>query len=199
MYSRIGRVACRDDTNCPQWSIQWTYTSQSTALNAFNNVVGDRCVYHIGVVHIQLTWCAIGSLLLIQRGTCQRLLSPTGYCLSAHGNPNYMQQPTHSYRVNNYGPQQCLQTLEVIWNAEIGTKPNNYFLGEAPKSAKIDPLPAHKLQGSGVNNLFVHNWSYVTNWVYIMLSRVKTQAGLFSRKNSAQTCQNMLFQMLSND
>ena len=40
----------------------------------------------------------------------------------------------------------------------------------------------HKLQGSGVHNLFVHNWSYVTNWVYVMLSRVKTQAGLFSRK-----------------
>ena len=39
----------------------------------------------------------------------------------------------------------------------------------------------HKLQGSGVDKLFVHNWSYVTNWVYVMLSRVKTRAGLFSR------------------
>jgi hypothetical protein len=39
----------------------------------------------------------------------------------------------------------------------------------------------HKLQGSGVDNLFVHNWSYVQNWVYVMLSRVKTHAGLFSR------------------
>jgi hypothetical protein len=40
----------------------------------------------------------------------------------------------------------------------------------------------HKLQGSGVDSLFVHNWSYVTNWVYVMLSRVKTRAGLFCRK-----------------
>jgi hypothetical protein len=40
----------------------------------------------------------------------------------------------------------------------------------------------HKLQGSGVDSLFVHNWSYVQNWVYIMLSRVKTRAGLFCRK-----------------
>ena len=39
----------------------------------------------------------------------------------------------------------------------------------------------HKLQGSGVENLFVHNWSYVTNWVYVMLSRVRTKDGLFSR------------------
>ena len=40
----------------------------------------------------------------------------------------------------------------------------------------------HKLQGSGVDSLFVHNWSYVTNWVYVMLSRVKTRQGLFCRK-----------------
>jgi len=40
----------------------------------------------------------------------------------------------------------------------------------------------HKLQGSSVDSLFVHNWSYVTNWVYVMLSRVRTRAGLFCRK-----------------
>jgi hypothetical protein len=40
----------------------------------------------------------------------------------------------------------------------------------------------HKLQGSGVDCLFVHNWSYVTNWVYVMLSRVKTRGGLYCRK-----------------
>lgn len=60
----------------------------------------------------------------------------------------------------------------------------------------------HKLQGSSVDNIFVHNWSYVTNWVYVvinwvyvvanwvyvvtnwvyvMLSRVKTRVGLFCR------------------
>jgi hypothetical protein len=41
----------------------------------------------------------------------------------------------------------------------------------------------HKLQGSGVDSLFVHNWwSYVQNWVHVMLSCVKTHAGLFCRK-----------------
>jgi len=40
----------------------------------------------------------------------------------------------------------------------------------------------HKLQGSSVDQLFVHNWSYVTNWVYVVLSRVRTRTGLFSRK-----------------
>ena len=40
----------------------------------------------------------------------------------------------------------------------------------------------HKLQGSGVDTLFVHSWSNVTNWVYVMLSRVKTHKGLFCRQ-----------------
>jgi PIF1-like helicase len=39
----------------------------------------------------------------------------------------------------------------------------------------------HKLQGSGVEQLFVHNWSYTTNWPYVMLSRVKTLSGLYAR------------------
>ena len=40
----------------------------------------------------------------------------------------------------------------------------------------------HKLQGSGVDNVFVHTWSYTTNWVYVMLSHGKTKKGLFMRK-----------------
>ena len=40
----------------------------------------------------------------------------------------------------------------------------------------------HKLQGTSVDSLFVHNWSYVTNWVYVMLSRVRTHKGLYCRK-----------------
>ena len=40
----------------------------------------------------------------------------------------------------------------------------------------------HKLQGRGVDNLFVHSWSYVKNWPYAMLSRVKTMAGFKCRE-----------------
>ena len=39
-----------------------------------------------------------------------------------------------------------------------------------------------KLQGSGVQNLCDHSWYYVTNWVYIILSRVKIKSGLFLRE-----------------
>jgi len=43
-------------------------------------------------------------------------------------------------------------------------------------------ITVHKLQGSGVDILLVHNWSFVQNWIYVMLSRVRTREGLFARK-----------------
>ena len=39
----------------------------------------------------------------------------------------------------------------------------------------------HKLQGSSVDNIFVHSWTTVPNWIYVVLSRVKTIEGLFLR------------------
>ena len=44
-----------------------------------------------------------------------------------------------------------------------------------------DATTGHKLQGSGVENLFVHKWSNVKNWNYVMLSRVKNLSGLYAR------------------
>ena len=40
----------------------------------------------------------------------------------------------------------------------------------------------HKLQGSGVDNLFVHGWTYKTNWPYVMLACVTTKDRLFLRR-----------------
>ena len=40
----------------------------------------------------------------------------------------------------------------------------------------------HKLQGSGVDCLFIHNWSHITNWVCVMLSHVKMLSGLHARQ-----------------
>jgi PIF1-like helicase len=39
----------------------------------------------------------------------------------------------------------------------------------------------HKLQGTGVDKLFVHTWRYDKNWPYVVLSRVKTFDGLYLR------------------
>ena len=45
-----------------------------------------------------------------------------------------------------------------------------------------DATTGHKLQGSSVYNLFIHCWSSVRNWDYVMLSRVRTRNGLFLRE-----------------
>jgi hypothetical protein len=40
----------------------------------------------------------------------------------------------------------------------------------------------HKLQGSGVDSLFVSEWKNEASWIYVILSRVKTRNGLFLRE-----------------
>ena len=40
----------------------------------------------------------------------------------------------------------------------------------------------HKLQGCGVPIIFVHGWSNVRNWAYVILSRVRTLSGLYLRE-----------------
>ena len=39
----------------------------------------------------------------------------------------------------------------------------------------------HKLQGSTVEKILVNDWFYGNNWAYVVLSRVRTMAGLFMR------------------
>ena len=40
----------------------------------------------------------------------------------------------------------------------------------------------HKLQGKTVKSLVIAEWSKVKNWAYVVISRVKTLAGLFLMK-----------------
>jgi hypothetical protein len=40
----------------------------------------------------------------------------------------------------------------------------------------------HKLQGCSVDNIFVNDWHYGANWVYVVLSRVRTMNGLYMRE-----------------
>ena len=39
----------------------------------------------------------------------------------------------------------------------------------------------HKLQGASINQLFVNNWNYTTNWPYVVLSRLRSSQGLYLR------------------
>ena len=37
----------------------------------------------------------------------------------------------------------------------------------------------HKLQGASINQLFVNNWNYTTNWPYIVLSQLHSSKVLY--------------------
>jgi hypothetical protein len=44
----------------------------------------------------------------------------------------------------------------------------------------------HKLQGQSVDRLYIVNWSYQQNWVYVALSRVRSIGGLYLRRKLAR-------------
>ena len=41
----------------------------------------------------------------------------------------------------------------------------------------------HKLQGPSINQLFVNNWNYTTNWPYVVLSQLRSSKGLYLHNN----------------
>ena len=122
-------------------------------------------------------------------------------CPSCKYGLDHFQMPKFAI-ANNYcfgGPPSCLLELTDVELAMITpVKTYGYCLRfqtkESPREDLLikgkQQLPllvnnattGHKLQGSGVDTLFVHNWSKVTNWSYVMLSRVKTRAGFFCHK-----------------
>ena len=46
----------------------------------------------------------------------------------------------------------------------------------------------HKLQGMSKDKLIVVSWSFVPNWIYVVLSRVRTLKGLFLLKPLPENC-----------
>ena len=47
---------------------------------------------------------------------------------------------------------------------------------------EIQATSSHKLQGptpSSINQLFVNNWNYTTNWPYIVLSQLGSSEGFY--------------------
>jgi hypothetical protein len=43
-------------------------------------------------------------------------------------------------------------------------------------------ITVHKLQGRSINNISASTWFYGGNWIYVLLSRLKTSSGLFTRQ-----------------
>ena len=51
-----------------------------------------------------------------------------------------------------------------------------------------DATTGHKLQGMSKDKLIAVPWSFIPNWIYVMLSRVRTLDGLFLLKPLPSNC-----------
>ena len=51
-----------------------------------------------------------------------------------------------------------------------------------------DAILGHKLQGMSKDKLIIASWSFTTNWVYVVLSRIHTLKGLFLLKPLPTDC-----------
>ena len=51
-----------------------------------------------------------------------------------------------------------------------------------------DATTRHKFQGMSKYKLIVESWSFISNWIYVVLSRVRTLEGLFLLKPLPTDC-----------
>ena len=94
-------------------------------------------------------------------------------------------QTTQTFKVQ---PKQRTFRVAIPVPLEFATLYNNQKKNEV-FTMRANQIPiivnnattGHKLQGTGVDNLFVHAWSYKRNWPYVILSRVRQRNGLFLR------------------
>ena len=77
---------------------------------------------------------------------------------------------------------QCRLPVPELLAATIGEREEVSMRAMQLPVVSTAATTGHKLQGSGVDNILVHDWCMVKNWTYVMLSRVKTLKGLFLRR-----------------
>ena len=84
-------------------------------------------------------------------------------------------EPRH-YSINSYLPRpNCMSTRKKDKD-KVEMK-----ITQLPITSNI-ATTGHKLQGSGVDELFVHTWYYDDNWPYVILFCVTLIEGLFLRE-----------------
>jgi len=82
-------------------------------------------------------------------------------------------------------PQEFTFSAEIPSNTDIYGERKDRLKMKATQLPVIgnDATTGHKLQGCSVEHLFVHEWTQrCKNWIYVVLSRVRSISGLFCRE-----------------
>ena len=79
-------------------------------------------------------------------------------------------------------PQEFTATIKFPLSESCDMKIGNAKVKQIPVNSNI-ATTGHKLQGMSKDVLVVNDWNYrCANWVYVVLSRVRTKAGLYLMK-----------------
>ena len=90
-------------------------------------------------------------------------------------------QSAQTFRLN---PVKSTATVDVSLDDSVNERTliKQVIITQIPINMN-DATTGHKLQGMSVNQLLVTSWSFMENWIYVVLSRVRTLKGLFLLKS----------------
>ena len=103
----------------------------------------------------------------LQLRHCDSTLSPPTFCLRSE---------SYAFTANWPVPENLQHSLGRRGNKS--TEPIKMY-GQQFPCVLNNATTGHKLQGKTVDNIFICNWNYTNNWVYVVLSRVKKHTGLY--------------------
>lgn len=98
---------------------------------------------------------------------------------------HWPEPPKNSTRTFRLTPQTFSATIKLPLTNDcdgLTIKVGNVRVSQIPVNSNI-ATTGHKLQGMSKDSLIVNSWAYgFSNWVYVVLSRVRTLSGLFLNK-----------------
>ena len=95
---------------------------------------------------------------------------------------HYPTPPGKKARTFKLAPQEFSAKIKFPLNEDITVTVGNATVTQVPVNSNI-ATTGHKLQGMSKDTLIVNSWNYrCANWVYVVLSRVRTLGGLYLMK-----------------
>ena len=94
---------------------------------------------------------------------------------------HYPTLPGAKARTFKLEPREFSATIKLPLTGDLSTTVGNAKVKQVPVNSNV-ATTGHKLQGMSKDVLIVNDWNYGANWVYVVLSRVRTLAGLYLMK-----------------
>ena len=92
---------------------------------------------------------------------------------------HYPSLPGAKTRTFKLEPREFSATIKLPLTEDLSTTVGNAKIKQVPVNSNV-ATTGHKLQGMSKDIIIVNSWNYrCANWFYVVLSRVRTLAGLY--------------------